>query len=59
MRYRNYKTKNKFYPSNYNRKSKRNKKYKDEMESAFQDEFELKKKKKRLTIDWFFRPKGD
>ena len=29
------------------------------MKSAFKDEEDLKRKKKRLTIDWFFRPKGD
>jgi hypothetical protein len=29
------------------------------MKSAFKDEKELKRKKKRLTIDWFFRPEGD
>jgi len=60
MRYRNWKTKSKFNPSNYDKKnSKRNKKIKDEMKGAFQDEADLKKKKKRLTIDWFFRPKDD
>ena len=60
MRYRNWKTKNKFSPSKYNsQNSKRNKKNKDEMKSAYQDEEILKKKRKRLTIDWFFRPKDD
>lgn len=39
--------------------SKRDKKHKDEMKSAYKDEEDLKRKKKRLTIDWFFRPKGD
>jgi len=41
----------------------KNKKYKqkhqDEMRIAKSDEKNLKKKKKRLTIDWFFRPEGD
>jgi hypothetical protein len=41
------------------RKSGRNHKTKDEMKSAFTDEKELKRKKRRLTIDWFFRPEGD
>ena len=31
----------------------------NEMKTAFRDENELKRKKKRLTIDWFFRPRGD
>jgi len=42
-----------------NKSSKRDKKNKDEMKSAFKDEDDLKRKKKRLTIDWFFRPRGD
>ena len=29
------------------------------MKGALQDEADLKRKKKRLTIDWFFRPKDD
>ena len=41
------------------KKSSKNHKNKDEIKSAFKDEKELKKKKKRLTIDWFFRPQGD
>ena len=41
------------------RKSSRDRKYKDEMKSAFSDEKELKKKKRRLSLDWFFRPQGD
>ena len=41
------------------RKSSRDHKYKDEMKSAFNDEKELKKKKRRLSLDWFFRPQGD
>jgi len=44
---------------NKNRNTRRNPKSKDEMESAFKDEKDLKRKKKRLTIDWFFRPEGD
>ena len=59
MRYRNYKNKNKLTPSNYYKNSKINKKDKDELNSAFEDDKELKKKRKRLTIDWFFRPKDD
>ena len=44
---------------NKNRDSSRNSKSKDEMKSAFKDEKDLKRKKKRLTIDWFFRPEDD
>jgi hypothetical protein len=40
-------------------RSGRDQKGKDEMKSAVQDEKELKRKKKRLSIDWFFRPEGD
>ena len=32
---------------------------KNEMTTAFRNEKELKRKKKRLTIDWFFRPEDD
>jgi len=39
--------------------SKRDKKNKNEMKSAYKDEKDLKRKKKRLTLDWFFRPEGD
>jgi hypothetical protein len=39
--------------------SKREQKHKDEMKSAMDDEKELKRKKKRLSVDWFFRPQGD
>ena len=31
----------------------------DEMRSARNDEKRLKRKKKRLSLDWFFRPEGD
>lgn len=44
---------------NRNRNSRKTPKSKNEMKSAFQDEEKLKQKKKRLTIDWFFRPEGD
>ena len=44
--------------NNYKNK-KNDHKYKDEFRSAKVDEKNLKKKKKRLTIDWFFRPDGD
>jgi len=40
-------------------KTRRDQKYKDEMKSAFENEKELKRKKKRLSFDWFFRPQGD
>jgi len=60
MRYRNWKTKNKFFTNNNKIKnSKGNVKYKDEIKSAYQDEKRLKRKKKRLSIDWFFRPRDD
>ena len=59
MIYRNWKQP-KSKDHNYkNKNSKREQKHKDEMKSAFKDEEDLKRKKKRLTIDWFFRPKGD
>jgi hypothetical protein len=45
--------------SSKKKKLGRNQKYKDEMKSAFEDEKELKRKKKRLSFDWFFRPQGD
>jgi hypothetical protein len=61
MIYRNWiLPKSKVYDAkNRKRKSKGNRKNKDEMKAAFKDEEELKRKKKRLTIDWFFRPKDD
>ena len=61
MVYRNWKQpKNKIGNiKNQIRSSKRDKKNKDEIKSAFKDEKELKQKKKRLTLDWFFRPEGD
>lgn len=42
-----------------NKNSKRNQKHKSEMKNAIKDEENLKRKKKRLTFDWFFRPQGD
>jgi len=57
MVYRNWKQpKSKI--NNYKNK-KHDQKYKDELRGAKEDENNLKKKKKRLTIDWFFRPEGD
>ena len=41
------------------RKSGGDHKTKDEMKSAYEDERNLKRKKRRLKIDWFFRPEGD
>jgi hypothetical protein len=46
---------NKFKNKNLSREAK----HKDEMKSAIKDEENLKRKKKRLTFDWFFRPQGD
>jgi len=46
-------------PQHGYQKTSKDQKTKDEMKSAFNDEKELKKKKKRLSLDWFFRPQGD
>ena len=61
MRYRNWKQqKNKDYSAKSQTKSsRRDGTHKDDIKSAFKDEEDLKRKKKRLTIDWFFRPEGD
>ena len=59
MVYRNWKqpkSKEHYYE---NKNSKREQKNKDEMNSAKKDEETLKRKIKRLNIDWFFRPCGD
>jgi len=44
---------------NKTRRSTKEYKTKDEMKSAYEDEKELKRKKRRLSLDWFFRPDGD
>jgi hypothetical protein len=44
---------------NKRRKSRRNQNTTDEIRSAFKDEEKLKRNKKRLSFDWFFRPEGD
>lgn len=61
MVYRNWKMpKNKnFNVKNRGKKSKGGQDTKDEMKSAKKDADNLKRKKKRLTLDWFFRPQGD
>ena len=61
MIYRNWRQpKSKIHDiKNKNKYSKGKEKHRDEMKSAQKDEKELKRKKKRLTIDWFFRPEGD
>jgi hypothetical protein len=61
MVYRNWKLpKDKtFTAKNKVKKSKSCQDSKDEMKSAKKDADNLKRKKKRLTIDWFFRPQGD
>jgi len=57
MRYRNWKQpKSKI---NGYKNKKHEQKHRDDMKSAKEDEKNLKKKKKRLSIDWFFRPDGD
>jgi hypothetical protein len=58
MVYRNWKQPSKVYDAKSKSKNPK-RKNKDEMKSAFKDEEDLKRKKKRLTIDWFFRPKDD
>ena len=40
-------------------KSNRNQEKENGMKSAQKDAERLKRKKKRLTFDWFFRPQGD
>ena len=57
MVYRNWRQP-KSKSSNF-KNSKREQKHKDEMKSAMKDDENLKRKKKRLTFDWFFRPQGD
>jgi hypothetical protein len=59
MVYRNWKQPKSKIHDIKNSKSRRDSKHKDEMKSAFNDEKNLKRKKKRLTIDWFFKPEGD
>jgi hypothetical protein len=59
MRYRNYKKAKPKDHFNKCYKSKKEQKNNDEMKSAKNDEKRLKRKKKRLSIDWFFRPEGD
>ena len=57
---RNWKLPRKFYDGkSRNTKSQRNQKSKDELKSARKDADKLKRKKKRLSVDWFFRPQGD
>lgn len=61
MVYRNWKqAKGKIHDAQLkNTKSRRNHRTKNEIKSANKDEKELKRKRKRLTLDWFFKPKGD
>ena len=59
MVYRNWKQPKLKINSSKNKRVSRDQKHKDEMKSAFEDEKELKRKKKRLSFDWFFRPQGD
>jgi hypothetical protein len=61
MIYRNWRQpKGKIHDSkNKIRKNKRYIRHKDEMKAAMTGEDEFKKKKKRLSLDWFFRPEGD
>ena len=57
MRYRNWKLPKSKKHSYKNKKS--GQKHKDEMKSAIKDDKELKSKSKRLTLNWFFRPRDD
>ena len=59
MVYRNWKQPKSKIHDIKNKNSKRNQGHKDEMKSAMKDEKRLKRKKKRLSLDWFFRPEGD
>jgi hypothetical protein len=59
MIYRNWRQPKQQIQDIKSKSSKREQKHKDEMKSAMDDEKELKRKKKRLSLDWFFRPQGD
>ena len=59
MVYRNWRQPKSKIHNFKNKNSKHEQKHKDEMKSAMNDEKDLKRKKKRLSIDWFFRPEGD
>lgn len=53
-------TKGKIHDSqNKMRKYRKDHKSADEIKSAYNDEKDLKRKKRRLKLDWFFRPGGD
>ena len=57
---RNWRLPKKLYDrKNRKAKAQSSQKSKDEIKGALKDEEELKKKRKRLTIDWFFRPHRD
>jgi len=57
---RNWRFPKKIYDrKNRNTKSRGHIKSKDELIRAHKDLDRLKRKKKRLSIDWFFRPRGD
>jgi len=59
MIYRNWKQPKSKIDNFSNKNKKHNQEHKDEIKNAKKDEGKLKRKKKRLTIDWFFRPEGD
>jgi hypothetical protein len=59
MVYRNWKQPKSKINTSKTKRVGRDQKHKDEIKSAFEDEKELKRKKKRLSFDWFFRPQGD
>ena len=49
----------KVYGKNDRRKARKKAAATDDLKSAHKDEKQLKQKKKRLTLDWFFKPQGD
>lgn len=61
MNNRNWKCKQQKSFDSQNRviKSKRHLKKSDDLRSAMDDSDCLKRKKKRLSLDWFFRPEDD
>ena len=60
MSERNWRLPKKFYDGiNRRKKSNTDQKSKNELKNTLKDEEKLKRKKKRLSLDWFFRPQGD
>jgi len=59
MVYRNWRQPQAKRDQSSKKRSKHQAKHSDDMKQMKKDENTLKRKKKRLTIDWFFRPQGD